>query len=569
MTFEEIPATISQALVGDVVSSVVAEITEVVMGGSFSATYTATNGWISSIYTNGAPAYDCSANPDTVAFTLSDLSGDVAIVVATSEERPLAGKWFESPGLKNKFAQVGASSGDHCAGFLWDLDASDTFLATPVHFTGNSASLYTVKALEAGASDAINSYSAGTLFDADVRGAAVSKPLNVQLIGSAKDVGFILSLPLNSATFAEEVNAFKIYTSNGTTPDSMNFTPDGQYLYANAYNPGAGRNFIYKYRVLDGLKSSGTNLVLEASWVVGSRVRGMTVARIDGKDIVYINSEGSLYLLDTSSAEHSAQSLGVAAGNNYANLAVAGVAAGTPRLYAFNGGTGDLNIYTIKGDYTLETTPFKSYSGAELGAICGHDAVIGNTGVALAVTDDEATLFLGANVKDGSVMTHDLIFVIQFVDSFPQWLLECGLEGDALAGVKAKYTAWAATQSVSDLLTTDYSAQFLMNSAAEESVVLVITAISIDAAGNVTLEIEGSAAGATLDLAEINGILYLRTADAVTGPWVDKTFGTVSANIGVDGVAAPEFADSNGQFFKAAVDFAAPAEATALVSPAE
>jgi hypothetical protein len=347
----------------------------------------------------------------------------------------------------------------------------------------------------------------------------------------------------------------------------MDFTADGQYLYANAYNPSAGRNYIYKYRVLNGLKSSGTNLVLEATWPVGNRVRNMTVARLGSKDIVYINREGALYVLDTSSAENTAQSLGVSAGNAYADMTVAGIGAGTPHLYVLGSDPAVLNVYTIKGDFTVETTPFKSYTSYQLGAICGYTQVgTGATGLGLAVTDDEATLFLGANVTG---LTDRLLVIRSVPLSYPDWIINCGLEGEALAAMQGKYDAWAANQTVEDLMTTDYGAQFLMNADAEATVALVITNITVDAAGDVTLTIEGTADDVTLDLADINGVLYLSTATDLAGTWSGKTFGTVSSNIGVDGIAEPEFTGSNGLFFKAAVGYAPPAGSTGLTAPVD
>ena len=135
--------------------------------------------------------------------------------------------------------------------------------------------------------------------------------------------------------------------------------------------------------------------------------------------------------------------------------------------------------------------------------------------------------------------------------------------------MQGKYDTWAENQTAPDLMTTDYSAQFLMNADAEATVALVITNITLDAVGNITLAIKGTADAVTLDLADINGVLYLSTATDLAGAWSGKTFGAVSANIGVDGIAVPVFAGSNGLFFKAAVSYAAPAGSTELTAPAE
>ena len=557
----DVAVSVNQALVGDVSSTVTAENTLVAKGGTFTATYSVTSGWISSVYTNGAPALDCSGNPAELTLTLSNIACDYNIVVARSEARPAAQPWYASPGVIADFAQVGASTADGCAGFHWRLDATDDFLAAPLHFTGNHSTLYSVKSLEAGETAAISTYLNKSLFSADVRGTAVSKPLNVKLVGSPLNASGVLSLPLNTAEFGADTNAFRIWTSNGATPDAMCFTADGQYLYANAYV--GTQDYIYKYRVLNGLKSSGTNLVLEASWSAGVRVRDMIVARLGDKDIVYINGNGTLYVLDTSDTANTAQSLNITLGGNYANLAVAGIGAGTPHLYVFGGAPASLNVYSINAaDYSL--TLFKSYSSTELGAICGY-AQVGTsaTGVGVAVTDDEATLFLGANATG----VYDHLFVIRNMP-YPDWLLDCGLEGEALAAMQDKYDTWAANQTGVDLTAGDYSAQFLMNADAEAEVALMIEGITLDANGNITLEIKGTAGAATIDLGQINGVLYLSTAEALDGQWTTRIFSfSVPANIGTDGIARPEIDDTNGNFFKAKVNFAAPADSTDLVAP--
>ena len=161
--------------------------------------------------------------------------------------------------------------------------------------------------------------------------------------------------------------------------------------------------------------------------------------------------------------------------------------------------------------------------------------------------------------------------VVTFRDlPYPNWILECGLTGEALTAMQAKYDAWAENQTVTDLMTTDYSAQFLVNADAEAAVALVVTNITLDAAGNVTLAIQVTADDVTLDLAEINGVLYLSTATDLAGTWSNKTFTfTVPANIGAGGIAVPTFSGSDGRFFKAAVGYAAPEGSTGLTTPAE
>ena len=187
--------------------------------------------------------------------------------------------------------------------------------------------------------------------------------------------------------------------------------------------------------------------------------------------------------------------------------------------------------------------------------------------MAILSSDDEGTLLFGC--RTGAGLTSK-IFALQYVaPSYPSWILDCGLTGAALEAMQGKYDTWAAWQTVTDLMTTDYGAQFLMNADAAKNVALEITGIAVDAAGNVTLSIMGTADEATIDLATINGVFYLSTTTELGGTWSGKTFGTVSSNIGVDGIAVPEFAGSNGLFFKAEVDYAAPAGSTELTAPAE
>ena len=131
----------------------------------------------------------------------------------------------------------------------------------------------------------------------------------------------------------------------------------------------------------------------------------------------------------------------------------------------------------------------------------------------------------------------------------PEWF-----DDNAAADVAAAYDTWAAGQSVSDLATTDYSAQFLMNVDATVSVVaLTIDAIEITEEGTqITVGATGDNVG--IDLEQINGVLNVYVAETL-GVWEHKSI--PAANLDYENnKAVVTIPATEGKFVKASVDYA-------------
>lgn len=134
--------------------------------------------------------------------------------------------------------------------------------------------------------------------------------------------------------------------------------------------------------------------------------------------------------------------------------------------------------------------------------------------------------------------------------TMPEWF-----DDNAAADVAAAYDTWAAGQSVSDLATTDYSAQFLMNVDANVSVVaLTIDAIEITEDGTqITVGATGDNVG--IDLEQINGVLNVYVAETL-GVWEHKSIPAANLDYDAAGKAIVIIPATEGKFVKASVDYA-------------
>ena len=370
---------------------------------------------LSSVFVNGA-AVDPSLLTDnndgtyTLDLTTAGLTGNVNIVVATKKVRtPIGHKWWENPGV----IAVNTLDAAWTVGYgPWHLDMDGDFVAatgwmrsntTPADKTG--VVIYDVDSL---ANESATPLMKRNHDDSDGAGnwsAAVSMPLNVALTGPASGAKAI-AYALNSSAPVIGEDAFIIENDLGIGLYDMEFTPDGQYLYAACYNENGvsnARNYIYKFRVLNGLKSSGINLVCEAQFNLGERVRGFTVGHFSGGDVIYalLYTSKSVIAFDTSAANATPITLIANAGANTGDVAVSGIAAGTPRLTLAIGGTADkLQVYSLaaNGLSFASPDPLLSLDGtAALGTI-GVPA--GAYGATPCITEDEETLILGCgNMK--------------------------------------------------------------------------------------------------------------------------------------------------------------------------
>ena len=224
------------------------------------------------------------------------------------------------------------------------------------------------------------------------------------LVGAASGKT-LASLPLSDETLAWDENAFRIWTDNDSVPDAMYFADGGRTLYANAYI--GNQSALYKYSVLNGLKSSGTNLVLEATWNVGTRTRNTVFVEVGNKVFAYFHDNGTIKCIDLSDTSSSPVDTVATVTSKYDS-----VGATSSHLYVVHGSTGAMDIYDIAADGSV--TLFKSFTGAELGAAFGTAELKTATSTAIVVTEDEATAIFG-----GRIGTSSYIFVAQYVE--PQY----------------------------------------------------------------------------------------------------------------------------------------------------
>ena len=368
---------------------------------------------LSSVFVNGAavdPSLLTDNHDGTYSLDVSSLSGNVNVVVAAKKVRtPIGHKWYENPGV----IAINTPENGHWTnpGYgPWHMDLDGDFVAATgwsasgsVPDTNTGVVIYDVDALANENAPTVMRRNHDSSEGAGNWGAAVSVPLNVALTGPTTVGTKAIAYPLNNANPVLGVDAFVIDNDIGIGLYDMKFTADGQYLYGACYkeNGAYTKNFVYKFRVLNGLKSSGTNLVLEASYDFGQRVRSMTIGQfangqLANKDVVYVLLEDkSVRALDTSAASPSATTLVASTSGKYGDMFVSGVAAGTPHLTIADSNNANLYVYSLTADGTAfaSATPILSLDTEALTAIgLPAGSKIGNTP---CVTEDEETLILG------------------------------------------------------------------------------------------------------------------------------------------------------------------------------
>ena len=137
-------------------------------------------------------------------------------------------------------------------------------------------------------------------------GAAVSSELNVVLVGSGA-TGVAIAYPLDKYSGTVGTDSFLIENDQGIAFNDLKFTRDGQFLYTDGID---GDRFIYKFRVLDGLKSSGTNLVCVAKFDMGQAVHSFDLGEFDQGDVLYaLLDDRSVRYIDARSVESTAEEL--------------------------------------------------------------------------------------------------------------------------------------------------------------------------------------------------------------------------------------------------------------------
>ncbi len=378
-------------------------------------TFAAPNGYVvNSIYTNGVDT------GSTTTFTTNGLTGTINIVAAAKKVRtPIGHKWWENPTIVGTTAH-GLNTANYG---MWHMNGDGDYVAgTGWAPTGNNTmKVFAIDDLVAGSASAVAANQAPNTYSS--WGAAVSMALNVALVGSYTVDDPAVAYSLNVASGTIGTDAFLIENDEGIAFNDMEFTADGQYLYAAAYAPSAARNYIYKFRVLNGLKSSGVNLVLETKYDMGARVRSMTIGEFQSGDVIYaLLNNNTVKYIDTAAALPAATATDLianytAAGYN-GDIMVTAENTATPHIAIFgsdNTGSAStsqksLDVFTLNATGTAVVgEPLLSLDKDGCAAI--GLSLTGNYGFSGFITEDEETFIFSWGTQN--------VYAIQYVE--PQY----------------------------------------------------------------------------------------------------------------------------------------------------
>ena len=504
---------------------------------------------ITSIYTNGVDT------GSTTTFTTNGLTGTVNIVAAATKTRTApAHKWWENPGVVG--TNTYSTLKDDYYGPL-HMSASGDYLAVPTWTQANAhLGIYKRDDLEAGEAVPVAEH-VQTGYGYSFFGSGISQPLNVALAGSY-DNPINISFPLNNANPVLGVDAFIISNSANVALNQFKFTSDNQYVYARCYSPSANRRYIYKFRVLNGLKTTGVNLVDPVLYDFGQQVRSMELAQIGGKDILYaLGDDKAIYVMDTSVATPTATKLitDFTALTKYINIWVSGANTGTPHLTvaAVNGAEGsvakNVTVFTLNAAGTalaggVEPIVFDTAAVDSWGIF----ANTASYGAACVVSEDEGTLFLGSEKH---------VYAIQYVApassgyNYPEG--EAISDADQLAWIAAK----GFTQAQVSALGTNakFNECYLLNcdiTQANAGGSITITGIEVGASGvTVTVSLSRTAGYA----GGINGTLKLfGKADLATGDFANTSATVGDAKFASGTSTTATVSGGTAKFFKAVIE---------------
>ncbi len=368
---------------------------------------------ISSVYVNGKPATTSPGAGGTVVATIDPVQPGLRVVVATTTPRDAPeNPWHAYTSRFTSWNETAFSASlpvVPCA-----LDATDEFLLDLFGAGAGGARLSTLAAAERGAaaSEAVWTLAHNhALFNGNMRGGAIAKQLDVALIGSSNGA-FMVSAPLHfedgetlSAANTFRVTAVTPAGAATATPTAFAFSADALHLYGGS-EAIAGVN---KYRVLDGLKSADTNLVLEAHYALGTE--GQSCESLVLGTFTHGGTASFLYAIGATDKKIYAIALsdgtvtdtGVVAATPFDAMALSAKTNATPHLTLFKGATGGtdatLVVYAVTpATGALDATPVKSFTGVQLGAFAGYGSVDASESGpcrSLAIADNEASAVLG------------------------------------------------------------------------------------------------------------------------------------------------------------------------------
>lgn len=308
-------------------------------------------------------------------FNLSSCSLILSVLFTSAGGHLLAAPWWSAPALKGVSAELGNTSGAHYA----NLDASGTYLVVGAGYTKNETfALFEVAELDNASqflapSPVWRAKGESEAWDNGLRGGAASLALGRVLSGTTggtyKDwnVSFPLTPPVD-----RESNVFAIYNDSGVIFDSCDFTAEGDILFSNSY--AAPRNRIWRWSVLNGLASSGTNLValgyFDAS---ATRIRSLNAYRIDSKDYIFYgegaSGSGNVYCYDFTTDTETLLVAGVMA-SDIMNVKVSGIGTSQMHLHV-QANDRTLQIFELESDLSGVKSQVADFSTAEMDLLLG------------------------------------------------------------------------------------------------------------------------------------------------------------------------------------------------------
>ena len=324
------PSTVTQAIGAHGATSDPADET-LEQFAHYTRTYTADEGYvIAAVYANGKAVADAQFKSAYELDIVPD--GDTVVSVLFAKKGTW---WVDAEGLGGPIAKSCIEySGDSGGGpFSSGLSENGAYYATPTYMTDESAYLFKTADLLAGDTTENLVIPADKVDGAKNRGGDVSEKFGMAIFGtSVAGPAIAVDVTATTETLEEGVNYFRIENDKGISFGCMQFSDDGINLYTDCYVGGEGQSCIYKWKVENGLRTSGVALTYVAHWDVGNRIRQMSYANVGGKELIYYISNGGLIgVLDTT--DGTSRVLRPANGSgNYGAIAVSGVSLGTPHL---------------------------------------------------------------------------------------------------------------------------------------------------------------------------------------------------------------------------------------------
>ena len=427
-------------------------------GNPFTCTYTADDGYvIAALYMDDVAVPEAQFKT-SYKLTIAPES-DTAIKVLFAKDDAW---WVDA---QNCGAPVVASlieySKDGSGGpFSSGLSENGAYYATPTYMTAESAYLFKTADLLMGDTTENLVIPPNKVTGASNRGADVSEALGMAIFGTADASGAALAVDVTATTetLAENENYFRIENDQGIPFGCMEFTADGQYLYTDCYKGrgDSGQQLICKWKIENGLRSSGVNLTHVGHWDIGVRVCQIAYANINGKDLIYVISNGGLIgVLDTTTERFTTLRPANESGD-YGSIAVSGVASGTPHLTVVpSDNTFPIAVYALTADGLgfEHTDPIAAFDPEQTKnwdpqKVSWHRTG-GNRCTGANVADDESVAYIGAFPESIGACTY-VVKASRSASTVAQVIGAHGVSSDSAEATIAPYQPFVRTYTADE-----------------------------------------------------------------------------------------------------------------------